>query len=690
MILGWVVADATWRCIGHMASGPAWPATGALCRGLALLLWLGLSGPVGAATSAWLAVEGLDGVSARMAVALDPDSQLNTLAALRATAFTAPPDDHTGRISSIRVWWRIDLAVPPALVGQTVWLRVVPALVHEARLFTADGALQRSGLSLPLADHSHPGVPARFRLTLDQPDTRVYLMVETALPQLSHTALLSDAALRAELQRDTLRQGLFIGAALMMLIQAVMNWVSIGHPAYRDFAVYISTSLVFILFLNGHVANHLLPDVPWLVTRLSYVSGAALMAGTILFSLQVLEIHQRLPRVAVALRWVMAGAVLSSLAAVDLALVPIASTLLWLLHLAVGLLLLGISLQQALLRRQAQAWVVFCAYLLFTMFEKAPLLAMAGWLPVTVWIGELARIGLVVQMLLVHLQLVIRVRQQRHLAQLELAARLEAQAERAQRHDLLQFLAMFGHEVRTPLAIIDAAAQSLELLPGGDTPRFQQRHRKIRAAVDRLDRLSREALSRERIEAGAWRPRPRAVVLAEVVDHLLALRDVTLPSERTAAELMLPLAVGGQAGGRLALTLPGGAPAWTADPDLIEVALANLLDNARKYADPGSLVRLDVDLPAGAMATPASIRFRVGSQGPVLSDTDRVRMFDKYWRLDEHHNLAGAGLGLHLVRNIVKAHGGAVHAQSLPQRWTCLTVVLPLQPTAFQAGGHTR
>ena len=148
--------------------------------------------------------------------------------------------------------------------------------------------------------------------------------------------------------------------------------------------------------------------------------------------------------------------------------------------------------------------------------------------------------------------------------------------------------------------------------------------------------------------------------------------------------------VGGQPDGWLALTLPEVLPDWAADPDLLEVALGNLLDNARKYADPGSLVRLDIDRPGADVATADRIRFRLSSQGPVLSDADRVRMFEKYWRLDEHRNLAGAGLGLHLVRNIVKAHGGTVHALSLPQRWTCLTVELPLQPATFQPGAAPR
>jgi len=664
---------AAWLALLLMLAAPAWPPWA---------LWAAAAAstaPPAAPSSRWLQIEGLPGVTAQVAIALDPSRQRSLDALVRADAFVPVAQDRRDVVAEPFAWFRIDLSVPEALRGQAAWLRVVPSLINETDLYTPDGLHQRSGLAVPLAQQSHPSFPALFRVALQPSGLRVYLRVASAVPQLTHLALLSEPALADEVRRDTLRQGLFIGAAVLTLLLALMNWASTGQPIYRDYAAYLTVSVVFIAFFNGYIPTYVLTDAPEALARLPLVFGALSVAGTLLFSLQALEIGQRLPRLARALRWLMAGVLLSSLAAISKPLVAAMAQALWLLHLAVGLGLLGISLRQALALRTAQAWVVFAAYLSFTLFEKAPLLAMAGVLPVAAWTGDLHKAGLVFQMLLTHLQLALRLREQRGLEHQALAARLEAQAERGQRRDLVQFLGMFGHEVRTPLAIIDAAAQSLEILPGADLPQNQQRHRRIRAAVQRLSVLAREALSRERIEAGGWTPRPRRVPLAPLIDEVLALHGVAAPEGLPCGTARLPLAIAGKPGGTLALRLPEELPDLLADPDLLQVALGNLLDNARKYADAGSTVRLDI----GRVESPVpGVRFDLLSQGPALSPAELAQVFDKYWRRDEHRSLAGAGLGLHLVRSIAKAHGGSAEACSLPGRWSRFSIQIPLEPAA--------
>jgi signal transduction histidine kinase len=643
------------------------------------LLALMACGPAWASSSRWLQIDGLPGVRARVAIAIDTSETSTLDELLRAGAFIPVADDSRDVIALPFAWLRIDLSVPEALRGQSAWLRVVPSLIYRADLYTPDGVHQESGLGVPLAQQSHPSFPPLFRVALEPTGVRVYLRVASAVPQLTHLSLLSAQALSDEVRRDTLRQGLFLGAAVLMLLLALMNWVSTGQPVYRDYAVYITAWVVFMLFFNGYIPTYVLTNAPIALARLPLVFGALVIASTILFSLQALEIARHQPRLARVLRWIMACALLSAFTAISLPLIDPMAKVLWLGHLVVGLLLLGISLQQALKLRTAQAWVVFAAYLSFTAFEKAPLLSMGGVLPVTAWIVELHKIGLVFQMLLTHLQLVIRLREQRGLEHQALAARLEAQAERTQRQDLIQFLGMFGHEVRTPLAIIDAATQSLEILPGADMPQNQQRHKRIRAAVERLSVLSREALSRERIEAGGWNPQPRAVQLNPLIDEMLALHGVALPEGLWCGTLRLPMTIAGQPGGALELTAPEDLPELQADPDLLQVALGNLLDNARKYADAGSVVKLHIKLLDAVPPGPACIPFELLSQGCVLSPTELAQVFEKYWRRDEHRNVAGAGLGLHLVRSIAQAHSGSVQARSLPGRWSSFSIHLPLR-----------
>lgn len=282
-------------------------------------------------------------------------------------------------------------------------------------------------------------------------------------------------------------------------------------------------------------------------------------------------------------------------------------------------------------------------------------------------------------MLLTHLYLLIYLGDQRELERRALAALLETEAERSQRRDLAQFLSMFGHEVRTPLSIIDAATLSLQMMAGAEEYRVQIRHKRIRLAVERLNLLSREALARERIESGTWTARPQAFDIHQLIEDALALHGVDAidlsPGERTDAAAT----VGGSSAGSFEVEIPA-VPELVADRDMIELALSNLIDNACKYADPGSTVRIVTSVEPNAVGEPCGVIFQVMSQGPSLTADELARVFDKYWRRGEAKSVAGAGLGLHLVRLIARAHGGRVSAKTLPDRWTCFSLAVPLRP----------
>lgn len=666
-----------------------------------LLLLLAWPGAVHARSG--VQVAGLPGLGVLVAVAADPGLALGWKDPPRAGRFEPWLQDGRGPVQSDSLWLRIDLAVPEALRGQTAWLQLVPATAWRVRLHLPDGRLQEAGMGLPVAQHSHPSILPRFQLTLDQPQIRLYLEVVNTLAPLNHLSFLSDEALRQALQASAQHQALFIGAASLMLVLALMNWAASHEAVHRAFAAYIGSALLLVLCTNGYVVAYLVTDAPTWVARGNLLAGGLAVGSTMWFSSEVLQLPVRLPRLAAALRWAMAGALLVGLLGSGVDVIASAGRLLWVSHLVIGLLLLAVSAWLAWCQRDAPTGMVFVGYLLFNLFEKVPLVTMVGLLPVQHWSGDVAKLGLVFQMLLVHVHLAQRMRVQRGAEQRALAAGLEAQAERMQRADLSKFLGMFGHEVRTPLAIIDAATQSLELLPGGDDPLHGQRHQRIRAAVQRLDRLAREALSRERMAAGTWQLRPRSVALSALIDDTLMLQGLLLPGDSLGPGLCLDMDIGGQPGGRLLLELPPGwsdlleVPDLIADPDLLQVALGNLLDNARKYADPGSQVQLTVALhdargqrwaaPATGALEPARLHLSVVSQGGVLTREEREQVFQKYWRRDEHGSVGGAGLGLYLVRSIAQLHGGTAWADRLPDRRTAFNMALPLWAVDPPASG---
>ena len=111
-----------------------------------------------------------------------------------------------------------------------------------------------------------------------------------------------------------------------------------------------------------------------------------------------------------------------------------------------------------------------------------------------------------------------------------------------------------------------------------------------------------------------------------------------------------------------------------ADPSALHQVLGHLLDNAVKYAPTQSTIRVI------GQRTPDGVAIAVVDEGPGLPDG--VEIFDAFRRGDPDQNggAPGIGLGLHIVRNLVRAMGGSVGAAANPEGGTTFTVGLPAAP----------
>jgi two-component system, OmpR family, sensor histidine kinase MprB len=110
-----------------------------------------------------------------------------------------------------------------------------------------------------------------------------------------------------------------------------------------------------------------------------------------------------------------------------------------------------------------------------------------------------------------------------------------------------------------------------------------------------------------------------------------------------------------------------------AAPERLERAVANLLDNAAKFAPPGSLV--EVVLEGGELS--------VRDHGPGIDPVDLPHVFDRFYRSAAARAVPGSGLGLAIVRQTAEAHGGSIRAEPADGGGTVFTLSLPAQPLAF-------
>lgn len=204
-----------------------------------------------------------------------------------------------------------------------------------------------------------------------------------------------------------------------------------------------------------------------------------------------------------------------------------------------------------------------------------------------------------------------------------------------------QFFAWISHDLRTPLAGMRAMAEALEEGTASDPGEYI---RLIRGKVDTVNQMVGDLFELSRLQTGTLELHPEPVTLFDLISD--AVSDVS------------PLAAA--RGIRITQDGADGHIIW-ADPRELTRAIGNLLANSVRHAPDGSVVLVRADMIEGEQLVLSVI-----DQGPGVTAENLGRMFDVGWRADPSRPTAGsggAGLGLAIVRGIVEAHGGTVHAQ---------------------------
>jgi two-component system, OmpR family, phosphate regulon sensor histidine kinase PhoR len=178
----------------------------------------------------------------------------------------------------------------------------------------------------------------------------------------------------------------------------------------------------------------------------------------------------------------------------------------------------------------------------------------------------------------------------------------------------------------------------------------------VRSHVERLERLVEDLLELARAESDQPRLQPRALDLAALARAALDGLEARFAAQRIHAELC-----------------DEGAPAAQADPGALEQVLANLLDNALKYTEPGGRVSVRI---AGEGER---VRLSVQDTGIGIPEADRARIFERFYRVDKARSraLGGTGLGLAIVKHLVQAMHGEVSVESTPGAGSTFHVRLP-------------
>jgi signal transduction histidine kinase len=222
------------------------------------------------------------------------------------------------------------------------------------------------------------------------------------------------------------------------------------------------------------------------------------------------------------------------------------------------------------------------------------------------------------------------------------------------------FVANVSHELKTPITSIRGFVETL--LDGNtEGPKETEKFLKITLKqVDRLNAIIEDLLSLSRIEQESENS---SISLESILIENI-VTAATQSCETKAAEKNI----------RLGCFSQGGIIAKV-NPILLEQAIVNLIDNAIKYSDAGSIISIR------AVAMDGEVAINVRDQGIGIAPEHLQRIFERFYRVDKARSRkhGGTGLGLAIVKHIAAAHGGRVWAESTPREGSTFTMCIPIE-----------
>ncbi|MGM0440589.1 MAG: sensor histidine kinase [Chlamydiota bacterium] len=221
------------------------------------------------------------------------------------------------------------------------------------------------------------------------------------------------------------------------------------------------------------------------------------------------------------------------------------------------------------------------------------------------------------------------------------------------------FIANASHELKTPITIIRGFAETLHDNPLIDVDYRKKITSKIMRNCERMTSLINSLLALANIEKLPL-TRIQSIDLIDLIKRCKASLLVSFPS----AEITIsdndsqPLYIKG-------------------DPELLELAINNILTNAAKYSSPPAKITLSVE------KTTDAVIISISDKGIGIPKKDLDNIFSRFYRVDKARSrqLGGSGLGLSITANIIKKHYGSIKAESIVGEGSSFIITLPLDIT---------
>jgi signal transduction histidine kinase len=228
------------------------------------------------------------------------------------------------------------------------------------------------------------------------------------------------------------------------------------------------------------------------------------------------------------------------------------------------------------------------------------------------------------------------------------------------------FVASVSHDLKTPLALIQLFAETLELGRVRNTERAIEYYRIINGEARKLTRLIENILDFSRMEAGLRPYRVAPADIGELTSHVLSRMESQFAQARF----------------KVSAHVQPGLPPVLIDSSAVEQAIENLLGNAMKYSGESRDIAMEV------RQEQAHVAVSVSDHGVGIPRREQRKIFRKFYRVESElgGGPQGCGLGLAIVDHTMRGHGGFVRVDSAPERGSTFTLYFPISARAVADG----
>ena len=475
------------------------------------------------------------------------------------------------------------------------------------------------------------------------------IAVKTNSAHVFEAELLPDSALISKSADSSFVKGTTLGVLLLAFgIYFALGLMS-GDRSIIWYAGYIFALFMLSLGITGYAQ---LIFKPYWSLASDFVTGTG-TALALTTSIMMWSYITRLDQTNRPLFWVMV--VYSALAMLGC----VTATSDWYIlyakvFFAPQIIMLGLLLINLMYRGYRQNLTFQMCYLMValgipTVGAMAHMLLLIGRLPVNGFTTNVFALSSVIQLVLIAIAMAYRT--------LGVMNRRVAALASGQRADQLAseqrtFITMLSHEFRTPLAIIQRSADILELHLRHESENVLNRLSTIKSNARQLSGLVDAFLTKETLDSATFSTSRESVAIDVFLRELVARRQREVPGQNISL-------------------IESDVAVVEIDRILMERALINLIENARKYAA-GAAVWISAERAANGY-----VYIRVVDEGPGIAADDLENVLNAFYRGRDSGKTQGIGLGLHLTKQIIEAHDGFLSVNVGEEGGTTILIKLP-------------